>query len=389
MDYREGNKEYLNIERTPSGFSYVELEATQTAEYYRQAYDFVNNCEGNINILSKGLMGTATSETFLRSEELIEEIIQEINPEWNTKQKAAYVHYKMGELVSYMPDCTFNNKVGKTTAKDARSIWTSIDNGISVCNGITTIQRNILSRIGINTKELSSGTHSFVLIKTEEGNIISDPTWDLTNTLFQGRPMYFGKTYEQLREIDGPLSKAHRLENPLDNVIEVSEEELREIYKSIGVAKEDGSFKFPILDKVNEINNQQYENESDKVQAFLQMFSQNFSKQATHLTETRTMIERCILALGIDDKSFTTKFVYSKEDETSEKPYLCMHFNSEEMKDNIVILNNEEMKFENLSLKDFDDLYKPHEEDTREPFWNKYLQRDDVSRKKEQDRTIE
>lgn len=389
MDYGEGNKEYLNIERTPSGFSYVELEATQTAEYYRRAYDFVNNCEENINILSKGLIGTATSETFLRSEELIEEIIQEINPEWNTKQKAAYVHYKMGELVSYMPDCTFNNKVGKTTAKDARSIWTSIDNGISVCNGITAIQRNILSRIGVNTKELSSGSHSFVLVETEDGNIITDATWDLSNTLFEGRPMYFGKTYEQLRTIDGPLSKAHRLENPPDNVIEVSEEELREIYKSIGVAKEDGSFKFPILDKVNEINNQQYENESDKVQAFLQMFSQNFSKQATHLTETRTMIERCIPALGIDDKSFTTKFVYSKEDEDCENPHLCIHLNGEEMNDTIAVLNTEEMRFKNLSIQDFDRLYKIHEEDTREPFWKKYLHREEVSRETEQDRTIE
>lgn len=389
MDYGEGNKEYLNIERTPSGFSYVELEATQTAEYYRRAYDFVNNCEENINILSKGLMGTATSETFLRSEELIEEIIQEINPEWNTKQKAAYVHYKMGELVSYMPDCTFNNKVGKTTAKDARSIWASIDNGISVCNGITAIQRNILSRIGVNTKELSSGSHSFMLIETEDGNIITDATWDLSNTLFEGRPMYFGKTYEQLRTIDGPLSKAHRLENPPDNVIEVSEEELREIYKSIGVAKEDGSFKFPILDKVNEINNQQYENESDKVQAFLQMFSQNFSKQATHLTETRTMIERCIPALGIDDKSFTTKFVYSKEDEDCENPHLCIHFNGEEMNDTIAVLNTEKMRFKNLSIQDFDRLYKIHEEDTREPFWKKYLHREEVSRETEQDRTIE
>lgn len=385
MNYGEETKECLNIQRTTSGFSYVELQSAQTAEYYKEAYELISNCEDNIRISSKGLIGTATKEEFLRGEEIIDKIIGEIKTEWNTKQKAAYVHYKMGELISYMPDCTFNNKVGNQKAKDARSIWKSINSGTSLCNCIATIERNILSRVGVNTKELSSGTHTYVMIETEEGNILSDPTWDLSNTLFEGRPMYFGKTYEQLQQIDGPLSKAHRLKNPPESVIEISEEELREIYKSIGIAKGDGKFKFPILDKVNDINSQQFEN--DKVQAFLHMFTQDFSKQALHLSETRTMIERCIPALGIEYKSFTTKFVYSKEDEMDDKPYLCIHIDSEGMKDNMMILNTEKMQFENMKIQEFDELYQKHNEDTREPFWKKYLQKEENQRNTIKDRT--
>lgn len=379
-------KDYVDIAPQFINLKNILLEGAETLEYYKSISKFLKNSNDDVSI-SNGPVGEATKEEFYRSEEIINSIIDEINPEWSAKQKAACVHYKMGEIISYMPDCTFNNKVGNQKAKDSRNIWKSVDSGISVCNGIAQINRNILSRVGVKTQELSSGTHEFIMIETVEGNIITDPTWDLSNTLFEGRPMYFGKTYEQLRQIDGPLSKAHRLENPPENIAEISVEELREIYKSIGIAKEDGSFKFPILDKVNQINNQQFESENEKVQAFLQMFTQNFSKQATHLTETRTMLERCMPALGIDEKNFTTKFVYVKDDKTSEKPYLCIHINGEEMNRTIAVLNTEKMRFENLNIQDFDELYRQHEEDTREPFWKKYLQREEVTRETEQDKS--
>lgn len=380
-------KQYTDVASRSGNLRHILLESNGDSEYYKSVTEFIASCNDTVTILN-GPVGKATKQEFLRSEEIIEDVIGKIDTQWTTKQKAAFIHYEIGKLISYAPDFCFSGKyVGAKAAEDARNIWKSIDNGESVCNGIATIERNILSRVGINTKELSSGTHTYVMIETEEGNILSDPTWDLSNTLFEGRPMYFGKTYEQLQQIDGPLSKAHRLENPPENIIEISEEELREIYKSIGIAKDDGKFKFPILDKVNDINSQQFENENDKVQAFLKMFTQDFSKQALHLSETRTMIERCIPALGIEDKSFTTKFVYSKEDETGDKPYLCMHIDSEGMKDNIVILNTEKMQFENKSIQDFDELYRTHKEDTREPFWNKYLPSKENQRNITKDRT--
>jgi len=376
MEYEGVNKIHSNIDFQSDDLNYLSLKENENSEYYRRAYEFIKNGSDNLRI-SNGPIGTATREEFIRSEELIESIIEEIKTEWTTKQKAAYVHYKMGEIISYTPDFCFSSKVGSKVAKDARNIWKSIENGKSVCNGIATIERNILSRIGVKTRELSSGTHSFVMIESEEGNILSDPTWDLTNTLFEGRPIYFGKTYEQLRELDGPLSKAHRLNNIPENIIEIPEMELREIYYSIGLTTEDRKFKFPILDKVNEINSQQFEENKEKVNAYLQMFTQTFPEQAMHLSETRTMIERCVPELGIDEKKITTKFVYSKEDKESEKPYLCLHIAGENIDGMVAVLNTEKMIFENIKIKEFDEKYKQHDEDTREPFWKKYLQREE------------
>lgn len=370
INYVEFGDKFTNLKT-------VSLDNVQSSDYYNSIREFIKKCNDDIKIVN-GPVGSATKEEFLRSEEKINGVIDNINPEWNIKQKTAYVHYMIGKIVSYSPDFCFSGKyVGSKAANDARNIWKSVDTGTSVCNGITNIERNILSRMGIKTKELSSGTHSFLLVETEEGNIITDATWDLTNTLFEARPMYFGKTYEQIVEMDGTLSHAHRLEETPEDIIEIPENEMREIYHSIGITTKDRRFKLPILEKVDEINKQGLKTEREKIDVFFKMFTSDFSKEATHLSETRTMLENCFRTLGIDGRSIMTKFVYSKGDEECEKPRICIHFSNENMQNNMVVLNNEEDKFENIDLENFDNLYKPHDEDTREPFWKKYLEKEE------------
>lgn len=370
INYVEFGDKFTNLKT-------VSLDNVQSSDYYNSIREFIKKCNDDIKIVN-GPVGSATKEEFLRSEEKINGVIDNINPEWNIKQKTAYVHYMIGKIVSYSPDFCFSGKyVGSKAANDARNIWKSVDTGTSVCNGITNIERNILSRMGIKTKELSSGTHSFLLVETEEGNIITDATWDLTNTLFEARPMYFGKTYEQIVEMDGSLSHAHRLEETPEDIIEIPENEMREIYHSIGITTEDRRFKLPILEKVDEINKQGLKTEREKIDVFFKMFTSDFSKEATHLSETRTMLENCFRTLGIDGRSIMTKFVYSKGDKECEKPRICIHFSNENMQNNMVVLNNEEDKFENIDLENFDNLYKPHDEDTREPFWKKYLEKEE------------
>lgn len=370
-------EEYVDIASQCNGLRWILLEETETSDYYNSIVNFVGNCNEDVRI-SNFLIGSATKEEFLRSEQKINEILKQINPEWTTKQKVAYVHYEMGKLISYAPDFVFNGKnIGSDSISDFRNIWKSIDSGVSVCNGVTFMQRTILSRMGIKTRELSSGTHSFLLVETEDGNIITDATWDLDTTLFEACPMYFGKTYEQLREIDGPFCRAHKLEEPPEGVIEISEEELREIFYSIGLTNEDRTFKFPILRSMETINSLEFNNSKKKIDAFLKMFTQDFSMQATHLSETRSMIEQCIRELGILSKDLTTKFVYDKEDEECKRPYLCIHINDDEMRNVVRLLNLEQMQFENVEVSEFDHCYKMHNLDTRDPFWKKYLKREE------------
>ena len=338
----------------------------------------MKNCNDDLKV-ENGEIGSAKKEEYLKGEEKINEILEEIDPSWSTKQKLAYVHYKMGELISYVPDFNFSGKnINSPISNNSRNIWKSVVDGKSVCNGVTDIERNILSRLGIKTRELSSATHSFLLTETEDGNIITDATWDLVNTLYKARPEYFGVTYENLRKQDGLLSNAHKLENPPENVIEISDEELREIYYSIGLTKENRRFLLPLLEREEEINSKNFNSMEEKLSAFFDMYTKDFSKEATHLSETRSMLEQSIHALGINQKDIITKFVYSKDDEYSENPYLIIHIDSEEMKNQIRLLNTEKMQFENMNVQNLDEKYKVHDLDTINPFWKKYLQEKEI-----------
>lgn len=371
-------REYIDVAKRAKELSLVKVDPIQNAEYYEYLTEFIGNCNEDVKI-SNGLVGRASKTEYLKGEEKIKEVLAEINPEWSTKQKLAYVHYKMGELISYIPDFNFAGKyVNSPMANNSRNIWKSIVDEKSVCNGVTYIERNILSRMGIKTRELSSGTHSFLLTETEEGNIITDATWDLSNTLYKARPQYFGITYENLRQQEEGLSNAHKLENPPENVIEISDEELREIYHSIGLTREDRTFPFPMLDKVQEINSKEFISTEEKLKTFLNMLNKDFSKESTHLSETRNILEMCIEELGIPKNNLKTRFVYQKEDEDSEKPYLIFHIDTEDLRDKIRFFDMDEMKFKDINLKEFDEKYKLHDLDTTEPFWKIYLQEKNV-----------
>lgn len=368
---------YLEIAKGAINLNYIRVPEIQTREYYQNLKQFIENCNDNVKIIN-GLVGQANKGEFLEAEGLIENILEEIDPKWSSKQKIAYVHYKMGELISYVPDFNFSGKyINSPMANNARNIWRSIVEGKSVCNGITSIQRNILARLGIETQELSSGTHSFMLSKTEEGNIITDATWDLSSTLYKARPQYFGVTYENLRERERGISNAHRLKVPLEDVIEISDKELREIYYSIGLTNEDRTFKFPMLRKIDEMNSKEFNSSKEKLDCFLNIFMQDFSREASHLSETRSILEQCLNELGMKEQDITTKFVYKKEDEDLENPFLVIHLGEEELKDKIIIFDNDLLKFENIDIKEFDAQYRVHKFDTVEPFWKEYLPKKD------------
>lgn len=359
-------------------FTRIQVKEDESEEFYQELGEYIKDFKGKVSI-ANGIIGNATKEEFLEGEKIIQEIVEEIEPSWSEKQKVAFVHYKIGKLISYVPDFNFSGRfVNSPISSNTRNIWKSVVDGKSVCNGIVSITRNILSRAGVHTRELSSGTHSFLLAETEEGNIITDPTWDLKNSLYGARPMYFGKTYEQLREQEEGLSNAHKLETPPENVIEIPEQELREIYHSLGYTKEDRTFIFPILDKVTEVKSHRYENTVEKLNAFFTMFNSEFPKEAMHLSETRTILESCLYELGIEPKNLITKFIYDKKDKECQSPYLSLLINSEQGEQQMVYyLDSETMQFRNIKLNELGDKYKTHNLDTAEPFWKKYLSKEE------------
>lgn len=370
----EDPREYLDVAKNAEKLDLIIVPSKQSDEYYKGLLEFVKNCRKEVKVEQQNLRGRASKDEFLKTEEIINNLLKEINPNWNIKQKLAFLHYKMGKLVSYVPDFNFNNQTTYSPViSKARNIWSSIANQIAVCNGITAIEQNILCRLGIRTTELSSGVHSYLLTETEEGNIITDATWDLTSSLYGAKPNYFGITYEELCDEESEIANSHRLKHHPKNVIKISERELRDIYYSIGIIGEDRKFPLPILAKTQEVNSENYDSIEEKLNAFFNMFMKEFSKEASHLSETRNIIQQCLENLGIARERITTKFVYSKEDIQCLRPYLVIHIDSEEIKNKIYLLNTNEMIFENIEIDKFDDKYRVHKFDTSVAFWKKYL----------------
>ena len=375
----DGNPgEYIDVARQAKNLNFLLIPKMESIEYYKGLQEFVRNCRKGIKV-KYDFLGEADRDEFLKAESIIDEVLECINPNWSTKQKIAFIHYKMGKIISYIPDSNYNTiSDSHITITGTRNLWNALSSGKSICRGITSIEQNILFRIGIQTKELSSGIHSYLLIVTEEGNIITDATWDLANTLFDAKPYYFGVTYDELVGQEKDIANSHRLKNPPQSVIRISDEELRNIYYSIGIIGEDFKFPLPILKRLQEINLGNYQSLKEKVTAFFKMFIDEFPNELTHLSETRGMLQQWITELGIDSRRIITKFVYSKKDIQCTNPYLVVSIDTEEMRDFVFLLDAEKSKFEEIGIEELDNNYMVNRFDTSRPFWKKYFKKEKI-----------
>ena len=374
--------EYIDIARKSPSLKELLISDAGSKEYYQGLVEFVQNCQNDLSI-SSDFIGSCDTKDFITGEKIIEDVISQINPDWSVKQKLAFLHYKMGELISYVPD--FDNRVlnlGSRVGNNARNAWTSLIDGKSICTGVTYIERTILSRLGIETEVLRGKTHAYMLTKTDEGNIITDATWDLSKSLYKAIPDHFGVTYEELIRRENGLSNSHKLDIPPENVIEITEKELRELYRSIGIVGDDLKFPLPLFQKIEELNSKKFASKEEKLNAFFSMFTQYFSKEATHLQETRSILEFALLDLGFSSESIKSKYVYSSDDINYETPQLVFHISSDNLQNSVRILNLEEMQFDKISLKDFDIKYQVHYMDKQEPFWKSLLEKQSVENEK-------
>ena len=361
----KGNpSEFINVAKEVKKLDFILVPKVESEEYYNGLLEFVQNCWDGVCI-KHDFFSQANKEEFLYGERIINDVLEDINQNWNTKQKVAFVHYKMGRLISYVPDYNYNTLITNSPIlSGTRNIWKSLSDSRSICNGITAIEQNILFRLGIKTTELSSGIHSYLLTETEDGNIITDATWDLTSALYGGKTNYFGITYEELCMQEREIANSHRLKNHPENVISISENELRDIYYSIGIVGEDRKFPLPILAKTQAVNNQNYNSSEEKITYFFDMFINEFPEEAKHLCETRNILQQCLEEIGIEKNRITTKFVYEKCDRQCLKPYLVIHINDETINRKIMLLNPNKRTVECIEISNFDKQYMVHRLDT-------------------------
>lgn len=382
----DDNPLFLGLTQLPSDYieqvrkldhpiTVIRVNEAHSQEFYESLRKLVSDCDDNVCIKNGEIAPNPNKNEFFKGKQIIDEVIAGINPEWNTKQKVAYVHHQVGKIIPYFPDYEYR-KNEWNVARDTRNMWNALVNGTSVCNGVTFITMSILSRLGIESEQLSnkSGSHSFMAVKTEEGNLIIDPTWDLYRSLYDGMPSYFGKSYEQIREMDNGFT-SHLLESPPKDVVEISEQELREIYYSIGLTNEERKFPAPILGLVNKVNQMQDADKKQRVEEFFRLYMQDFKEASTHISESMDMLEACMCEMDINQRNI--RCVYSKDDEECQNPIMVFHSGEKGLAGQVYLFpRNENEEMESMEIDEFDKMYKIHSRASVIPFWKPYLTKD-------------
>ena len=367
--------EYLDVAQRATELEGIEINTTdiQDRKWYEAVRRFVANCKEDIKIYNIPI-GACTKEEFFNAENIIEGIVDQMDPKWSVKQKLAFVHFKMGELVTYMADYPSNSKPPTTQyIANARNIWKSLTSGISVCNGITYIQRAILSRVGVTTRQLSSGTHNFMLTETEDGNVITDATWDLEFTTFGCKPQYFGKTYEEFRKIDGDKSNAHKLEEPPINVISISDEELREIYYSIGIIGKDRKFDSKVNEIITEMKSREFSSQEERTGRVWELIEEKLGDKFAHIEECKSMFENCLRWHGVDLQNLTSQYLYALDDSEFMSPKLVINIKENNNTSSTKIIDPKGNRVLDISAEELQANYRYHKNNTQPPFWENQI----------------
>ena len=318
----------------------------------------------------------STTSEFINSEKWIKEVIDAIPPNWSDVQKIAYIDNKIGKKVSYTPD--FDTEVSDDFS--ARALWRIIDSGYGVCNGIAQLEQYMLKHVGIEAEMVKSKTHSFLKVKNinipkkdgtyVNGDSILDPTWNLTSHRYDAYPNLFLRSYEEIRKFDilsdGTDKACHKNDElSTTSTIEIEEEVLRDVYKSIGLAKENGNF--PITDMMKV---------SDEIARKDVPLEQKLSEQLKLLQEMHPDFYKCqdstisILAGNIldhpemDFEKIVVNRVYNRNDE-NKKPLVYIYCEMENEKNVFYVAEPAIGEFIKLNKQNFIENYECYEEDMK------------------------
>lgn len=261
-------------------------------EEYDKLFELCKICP-NMQVADNLNLQDSTVTEFLMAEEWIKDVLENIQEDWSDLQKAAYIDYRIGKKISYTPD--FDTEVSDIGS--ARALWRIIVSGYGVCNGIAQIEQYMLKRVGIESEMVSAKTHAFLKVKDieiprEDGTIIKgdtifDPTWNLTAHRYNCKPNHFARSYEEIRKFDilkdGTDRCCHKNDQAFrQETIDIEESVLRQVYKSIGLTKENGHF--PVEDMSEE---------SDKIAKRDLSLEQKIEKQLELLRKINPAFDKC------------------------------------------------------------------------------------------------
>lgn len=331
----------------------------------------------NMNAEDSLGLESSTGIEFLEGEKWIRDVLSNIHDDWTDIQKAAYIDYRIGKQVSYTPD--FDTEVSDDAS--ARALWKIISSGYGVCNGIAQLEQYMFSHVGIESELVSSGRHSYLKVKnleiprsdgtSEIGDTVFDPTWNLTSNRYDAYPNHFARSYEEIRKFDitadGTDKECHRNDEAFNGpTLEIEESVVRDIYKSIGLAKENGYF--PISD-IMEISDEIAKKDislEEKMQEQFALLTKYHPEFSTCQNSTISILAgNFLLHDEMKPKKLIVDRVFNLEDK-NKRPAVYVYFNDKKEGEKFFVAEEGAESFsEAMSKEEFTKKYECYEYDLR------------------------
>ncbi|MEG1008481.1 MAG: hypothetical protein RSE41_02285 [Clostridia bacterium] len=384
IDTKENGQIILDLERKLEDYSrldnIIKVNPEKFTEEQRKA--FIKLCEvcpnlKVVNTINDTEEYISTANEYKSAEEWITSVIDNLDPNYSKLQKLAVIDNAIGKKISYAPDydteiCEIDNY---------RSIWRIINSGYGICDGISKLEQYMVDRVDIKSEIVKNNMHSFLKVmdieiynendKVSTGNTIVDPTWNLTNNKFGGKPNYFCVGYEEVIKKHKKNSinndSCHKNDRMLKNaILNLDEKNLRELYKSVNITDENGDF--PIKKFIDESNglDKIYANSLDEnVDNQLLLFTEKFPEFATYQNPSMRIIKDIVLSNEhIKFNRCVINRVYEKEDK-EKTPCIFVYIDADELNKKFYFGDRVEKNFINISEEEFLNKFKCYDEDLK------------------------
>lgn len=328
-------------------------------------------------------IGASSVEDYTIAKNWIDEVVKSINPEYSVLQKVAMVLHAMGKRLSYSSTYhTENFSEGKT-----RNVWKIISSGEGVCNGFVAVANHILNKLGVSSQEIGSECHAYLLVNNcekinsnnneiQKGDMLFDPTGDMCRYRYDFLPKYFGISYDDIRKediedgVDLLVHKNQEIEDRKDTILELNEQEKRDLFYSVGIIDESRKFKSDgIDDRLKKIDEEYSYDIKLNIKKRIEILKEYQPKFLSCFNSSKAFIK---LYLFYKD-NFTCKKcivsrVYLKEDE-DKKPRMYINVETEDGKELYYIskvIDDKTDDFVEISKEEFLSKYDFFEEDLKE-----------------------
>lgn len=314
-------------------------------------------------------------QDYINADKWITNLIDSIDSKYSDAQKIAIIDNAIGKKISYSPD--FGTEV--FDSDDCRAMWKIINSGYGVCNGISRVEQYILSKVGIKSEIIGTGTHAFLKFTDIEvplangeivrGNTLLDPTWNLTAHRFGGRPFNFFVSYDEIRKHDidanGVDHHSHENDDKLqDATLNLDVPSLRKLFTSVGLADKDGNFPIKdLLDKSQALHElYAKDNPEEDIIKHFSLIAEACPEFATCQNSTMSILSDLLSNDALDFDKCVINRVYNKSDE-KQTPVVYVYVSSEKLGKKFYFADKDSGQFVELTPEEFTNTFECYEKD--------------------------